>query len=350
MKRQAVTIYDVARAAGVAPSTVSRAFSRPGRVNSVTAQRIRTVAEELGYRVNPTARAPLPARTRTLAVVVSDVGNPFFAEVLRGAQDAAAQGGYTTLLVDAQESDVLERAAVEHILSMVDGVVLSGSRIPDSTIRLIASQKPLIVLNRVMVDVPSVVPDNAQGMRLIVEHLTGLGHRTIVYAAGPPASWADGMRWRTLLEECSRRSVGVGRLGPFRPDVAGGLEAAEHFLSRPGTAVVTYNDQMGVGLMRGLATAGVSVPGQVSVVGFDNIEISALVTPALTTVATPLQTAGATAARQLVALVEGLGLRRRQPTVLPVELVLRESTAVRTRKRISPASGTTRASSSDRQA
>src|SRR3954470_16330843 len=115
-----VTIYDVARAAGVAPSTVSRAFSRPGRVNAATAERIRQVAEELGYRGNPLARGPSPARRHMIALVVSDVANPFYSEIIRGAQTEAARAGYTIVLPAAQESDRVERAALERALPSVD--------------------------------------------------------------------------------------------------------------------------------------------------------------------------------------------------------------------------------------
>src|SRR3954453_17165551 len=150
-RERAVTIYDVARAAGVAPSTVSRAFSRPGRVNAGTAERVRTVADELGYRTNPLARALSTARTGMVALMVSDVGNPFYAEVIRGAQTAASAAGCTILLADAQESGRRERSALERLLPTVDGVVLAGTRMADSAIRMIAKQKPVVVLNRAVV-------------------------------------------------------------------------------------------------------------------------------------------------------------------------------------------------------
>ena len=118
------TIYDVAKAAGVAPSTVSRAFSRPGRVNAETAERIRQVAEELGYRTNPLARALPTGRTSMLALIVSDVTNPFYFEIIRGAQRAANAADYTMLLADVQESGRLEREALERALPLVEGVVL----------------------------------------------------------------------------------------------------------------------------------------------------------------------------------------------------------------------------------
>jgi LacI family repressor for deo operon, udp, cdd, tsx, nupC, and nupG len=345
-----VTIYDVARTAGVAPSTVSRAFSRPGRVNAATAERIRQVAADLGYRVNPLARALSTARTHMLALVVSDVANPFYSEIIRGAQGQAAEAGCTLVLADAQESDRVERAALERVLPSVDGVVLGGSRMSDSAIRVIARQKPVVVLNRVVVDVPCVVPDNATGVRQAVEHLLRLGHDAITYAAGPEASWADGMRWRSLQDTAAELQVKVRRIGPVSPDVPGGMRAAAEVVGSTATAVIAYNDQVAIGLIRGLAARGVQVPRDVSVVGFDNIGPSELITPGLTTVAAPLRLEGATATRNLLAMIEGGQSRTGAPMVLPVRLVERGSTAQRRRKSTSPASGTTKVSPSARNA
>ena len=175
-----ITIYDVARAAGVAPSTVSRAFSRPGRVSAETAERVRRVAQELGYRANPVARALSTSRTRMIALVVSDIANPFYSGIVRGAQDAAGKAGYTVLLVDTRESDVRERAAVERAMATVDGILLASSRMSDSAIRMMSKQKPVVVLNRAIVDVPCVVTDIPRGMRRAAEwresHIDGAVH------------------------------------------------------------------------------------------------------------------------------------------------------------------------------
>lgn len=348
---RAVTIYDVACAAGVAPSTVSRAFSRPGRVNARTAERIRQVADELGYRTNPLARALSTARSHMIALAVSDVANPVYSEVVRGAQATAAEAGYTIVLVDAQESDRREREALERALPAVDGIVLAGSRMSDSAIRMIAKQKPVIVLNRAVVDVPCVVPDTPRGLRYAAEHLAALGHGCVTYVAGPEASWADGMRWRSLREAAAELQLRVRRIGPFSPDVPGGVRAAGELLrTQPTSAVVAYNDQLAIGLIRGLATAGVRVPADVSVVGFDDIVAADLITPGLTTVAAPLHIGGATATRHLLTMIEGARGRAGSPVVLPVRFVVRGSTGQRSRKRTSPASGTTKVSPSVRKA
>jgi len=340
------TIYDVAAAAGVASSTVSRAFARPGRVNFETAERIRRVAAELGYRANPLARALPTGRTSMTALVIADVANPFYNEIIRGAQVAAAEAGYTMLLADAQESSSLEREALERAMATVEGIVLATSRMSDSAIRMTAKQRPVVVLNRAVADVPSVVTDNPGGARRAVQHLAELGHRQITYVAGPEASWADGIRWRSLREAAAEHGLRARRIGPYAPTVAGGAEAMDDLRKQPGTAVVAYNDLVAIGLIRALTAAGVHVPREVSVVGFDNIFAAELVTPALTTVAAPLTALGLTGTRNLLAIIRGARPRSAEPVSLPSQLVVRASTAHRSRKRTSPAWGTTKVSGS----
>lgn len=198
--RSEPTIYDVARIAGVAVSTVSRAFSRPGRVNAETAARIRAIAADMGYRTNPIARALLSGHTSVIALAIADITNPYYFEIIRGAQAAAARAGYTMVLTDAQESDRLEREALDRSISLVDGVVLTSSRMSDSAIRMTAKLRPLVVLNRVVSGLPSVVIDSRHGMREAVAHLTELAHRELTYLAGPQAAWSDGVRWQALRE------------------------------------------------------------------------------------------------------------------------------------------------------
>jgi len=323
------TIYDVAAAAGVAPSTVSRAFARPGRVNSETAEHIRKVAAELGYRTNPMARALPSGRTSMIALVISDITNPFYNEIIRGAETAAGEAGYTILLADTQESDVLEREALDRAVPMVEGVVLATSRMSDSAIRMTAKQRPMIALNRAVADVPSVIFDNPRGIRRAVEHLAELGHHTIAYVAGPEASWADGMRWRSLREATIELELHGRRVGPFPPTVAGGAEAVAELVKQPYSAVVAYNDLMAIGVIRELISMGIRVPQDISVVGFDNIFAAELVTPALTTIASPRRMQGMTAVRNLVAMIGGARPRATEPVVLPIRLVVRESTARR---------------------
>ncbi len=340
------TVYDVARLAGVAPSTVSRAFSRPGRVSAETAALVRRAAEELGYRVDgPGDLVPPRTRSRTLALFVSDISNPFYFEIIRGAHDAASAAGYALILCHTQESGRNERAVVERSLSLVEGLVLSSSRMSDSGIRMIAKQVPTVVLNRVLPDVHSIVTDNPRGARRAVEHLGSLGHDQITYIAGPEESWADGMRWRSIREAGHELGIRVRRQGAYMPTVRAGLKAARDYAPHASSAVITYNDQLGVGFVRGCQATGLRVPDDVSVVGFDNIFIDDIVTPGLTTVAGPLHSQGSIGVSNVIGMIKG-ARPSFEPMVLPTRLVVRGSTGQRRRKSTSPARGTTKTSGS----
>ena len=321
------TIYDVARAAGVAPSTVSRAFSRPDRVNAETAARIRAIAAELGYRTNPLARALPTGHTSMLALACADITNPYYFEIIRGAQDAAAERGYTTLLSDAQESMTRERESLERALATVEGIVLASTRMSDSAIRMVAKQRPLIAINRDITDVPHVVADHAMSVRQAVDHLVELGHRQITYLSGPDAAWANGMRWRTLRTYAAEHEVQVRRLGPFAPTATGGRHAAEEFREHRTSAVIAYNDLVAIGFLRRLLAFGARVPQDVSLVGFDNIFVTQLTSPEITTVAPPLRTLGSMAVHNLLALIGGASPTTVRPLPLPTRLFARDSTA-----------------------
>ena len=341
-----VTIYDVAKAAGVAPSTVSRTFARPGRVNADTSAKIRQVAEELGYRANPIGQALTTSRTRLLGLMVSDVANPFYAQLIRGTQVAATEAGYEILLADCRESGTRERAALERLVPVVEGFIIGSSRMPDSALRTIAKQRPMVVLNRELRDVPSVVTDNPGGMRAAVDLLKELGHDSVVYVAGPEASWADGVRFRVLRDYGATVGLHTHKIGPFLPTFEGGLTAAAQLVEKPPTAVIAYNDLMATGVMHGLIRAGLKVPEQVSIIGFDDILTSRLLIPTLTTVAAPMRQMGITAVMNVVALINGAKAQGGGALVMPVQLKVRGSTAQRRRKRVSPALGTTMVSGS----
>ena len=322
---RAVTIYDVAREAGVVASTVSRAFARPGRVNAATAERVRLAAERLGYRINPLARALPTGRTSIIALTISDVSNPFYTEIIRGAQAAAAEADFTMMLTDGQESDVLEREALERAIPIVEGLVLATSRMSDAAIRVTAKQKPMVVLNRSIPEVPSLVTDNASGVRQVALYLQERGHRGITYVAGPEASWADGARWRALRNVAAEMHLTTRRVGPFSPTVKGGELAATKLKGHPPTAVLAYNDQIAIGLIRTFIAAGIGVPDEVSVIGFDDIFASSLITPALTTVAAPLRQMGAIAVHNLLAIIKGAQPKAGEAFVVPTHLVQRDS-------------------------
>lgn len=320
------TIYDVARVAGVSPSTVSRAFSRPGRVSAQTAEKIRQVAEELGYRSREVSRTAAKSTTKVLGLAVADITNPFNFRVIRGCQAAAAEAGFVITLNDAQESEALEREMLRRSLPLLDGLIVASSRLSDTELRTVAKQLPVVILNRRVAGLHCIIPDMAHGVRKATEHLLALGHRNITYLAGPEASWADGMRWRAMRDSAKELGFTEHRVGPFAPTLQGGRGAAEVIAARRLKAVVCFNDLMAIGLMQGLAERGIKAPEQISIIGFDNIFASALVTPGLTTVAAPLTMLGDSAVRYVVASLAGHKSAETAPVSVPVRLIVRHST------------------------
>ncbi|UGQ13963.1 LacI family transcriptional regulator [Yinghuangia sp. ASG 101] len=310
----------------MATSTVSRALTRPGRVSAHTAAHIRRVAAELGYHANPLGPGLRTGRTSMLALVVSDVTNPVYTEIIAGAQSAATEAGYILVLIDAQESDRYELGGLERALPAVEGVILAGTRLSDAAIGEAAGNRPVVVLNRDVADVPGILLDSEHGMRAIVEHLSTLGHRTLTYIGGPQASRVDGARWRGLLDAARDLGCTARRSGPYTPTVRGGQQAAEALWGALPTAVVAYNDQLAIGFMLALQHRGVRVPEHVSVVGFDNVLPAQIVTPALTTVGAPLRTQGRAAVNAVLTAMKNPAAVLRRPITLPVKLVIRDST------------------------
>ena len=171
----------------------------------------------------------------------------------QGASEAARVAGYALLLADTSESGHIEREAVERTLDLVEGVLLTSSRMSDSAIRMIAKQKPVVLLNRQMPDISCITIDNPRGVRRAAEHLGMLGHRTITYVAGPAASWTDGVRWRALREAAHELELRVHRIDPEdAPTMATGYRAAQRLADEGATAVLAFNDALAVGVMKGL--------------------------------------------------------------------------------------------------
>lgn len=350
-----VTIYDVAEAAGVAPSTVSRTFSRPDRVSSRTADKVLAAARELGYRLASEVRPGRPRprnRSSLLGLVMADVTNPFFHEVMRGADHAARVHDMAVTAINASESARRARKAVERLTPVVDGMLLASARLSEGEIRKIARTIPTVVCNRPVPGVPSVLVDNHDGAMRAVLHLAMIGCRTITYLAGPEGAWADGMRWRGILDAVgsvsvdeAHRTTSPRRIRPTEaqtklmaglpvhlqrldePSARGGARAFEVWRKNPTDAVICYNDLAAVGFIRQARANGVRVPHDVAVVGFDNTELTVMVDPALTTVAAPLRSVGRVAAANLISLVQGADVPLDRPRLLPTRLIVRGSSA-----------------------
>ena len=323
--RTPATIYDVARAAGVSPSTVSRALNKPGRISEKTEKRIRQAAAELDYRLNPMARALYTGRTGTLALVLSDITNPVYFDLIRGAERVASSAGSTLILAESQESPDQELSSAEKLQPAVDGLVLVGSRLSDDDIRDLADAKPLVVVNRPVVGIPSVVADITPGVEQLLDHLQALGHRSIGYLSGPAASWINQLRWTTLFDHAVERGMSIVELGPSAPTRDGGAALLPRVRAAAVTAVVAYNDLMAMGLLRACRDPDIRVPDDLNIVGFDDIFGADLTSPALTTVRSPMREIGEAAVRTLLADIDGGSSDGKHP--LTTQLIIRESTA-----------------------
>ena len=326
------TIVDVAAAAGVAPSTVSRAFSRPGRVNRHTRDHVLLVAEKLGYEPNPAAQALESGRTRTIALLVPDITNPYFSGVIKGAERASAAAGLTLVLGDTQENPAHEEQLLRRLARSVDGFVLSAPRLPDDELHRAAERSPITLVNRATPGIACVVADFDNGTEQIVDHLASLGHESFVFAGGPAESWSGARRWLGLRRAARKRGMSAQRFGPYTPTLAGGPAAADAALASGATAVVCHNDMLAIGLLGRLAERRVDVPHDLSVAGFDNIFGADICNPPLTTLSEQTQDSGARA-------VEALVQQIRQPVtdpptrVLATQLIVRASTGEARRPR-----------------
>jgi LacI family transcriptional regulator len=298
------------------------------RVSDATRARVRRVAEELGYRPNLLARGLVRRRSYAIGVVVPDLSNPFFADVVSGVERVAAGEGFAVLLCDAREVPAARH--VETLRSrLVDGVIIDAvgaASLPDAA---------MAGLNVVLVDEPSerwpgVASDAEQAGRLAAEHLLELGHRALAFLG--PATDIHGFRMRERGFVRAARGAGVelpsGWLRRVPPTVAGGQAGMRALLaarSRP-TGVFCVNDLVALGALKTCLSAGVEVPGEMSLVGCDDIEMARVVTPELTTVAVPAREMGARAARLLIRQVEGVQGGGRPGKALPVRLVARGTT------------------------
>lgn len=323
-----VTIHDVAAQAGVHVSTVSRAFTQPQRLSIATRDRVLATAASLGYRPSRLAQALITGRTGNVGIIVPDIANPFFASLIKACQERARKSDYAVFVADTDEDPELEEELVGAVAKQVDGVVLASTRLRDEVVVRLRQSTPLVLVNRKVGDVRSVVMDVGAGMAEAVEHLAGLGHRDIVHVSGPAASWTAEQVKSALTKVTAARKIRLREVGPFHPTFDGGHEAgaAVAAAARDGaTAVIAYNDLICLGLLHVLPRLGLRIPDDLSLVGVDDVPAARFAAPPLTTLAMPTYQAGLTAFDALQAVLDpSAGI---EPLAsLPVSLIVREST------------------------
>ncbi len=345
-----VTLLDVAQACGYSVSTVSIVLSEAPlsrNVAAATRERIRKMALQLGYHPDAHARSLRRRRSQTIAVLAYDLSDPFCIPIVRGIQAGLQPLSYLPLLMDAQT----QRRLFDNYLKMIlerraEGVIVVASWIFEET-NLLAdikkNQVPIVVVGRDLTNrrFSSLLVDNEAGGALAMRHLTDLGHRHIALIRGPEQLFDSEPRWTGMRRAAEDAGVQIDPRLVFQlpnlTDPASGFEGGLSFAKRmletrlPFTGVLAFDDLTALGVVRGLAEAGLRVPEDCSVVGFDDVPPAIVATPGMTTIRQPLREMGLLAAQWNVQAIEASREGHRSPVHLHSavpELVVRQSTAL----------------------
>ena len=328
------TIHDVAKLAGVAPITVSRVINHSGYASAETRRRVEAAVAELGYVPNRLARSLRVKRTNAIALVLTDITNPFFTTVARGVEDVASAAGYSVTFCNTDEDAAKEQRNIDLLLQQqVDGILLVPALSSADAVQAIqAHDLPVIVLDRRVpgAEADVVRCDSAGGAYELVRYLVGLGHRHIAMLGGPAGtSTADDRLsgYRQAMREAGLEEQ--VETGSFTQ--TSGYEMAQRTLSRSPqpSAIFAANNFIAIGAMKALQEAGLNVPEDMALVGFDDLPAALVMFPFLTVAAQPAYEMACKATELLLARIEGEGPEAVQEIVLPTELIVRQSSGTR---------------------
>ena len=308
-----VSIKDIARAAGVSHPTVSRALAGSPLVAPATRERIQRIARELGYTPSAIARGLVSRRTASIGLVVTTIADPFIAEVAQGVEQTALDHGYSVILCNCNAEPERELACVRSLHEKrVDGIIVTSSRVGSLYVDLLTELGvPIVLINNQHAGryVYSIRTDDLAGGRLVGEYLAGLGHRRIAYIAGPASAYSSAERLQGCRLALRERGLDVPAEwvvpGNGNPD-GGGVGVARLLAgtTRP-SAIFCYNDMTAFGALSALKAAGLRVPADISLIGYDDIAFARLVDPPLTTVAQAKFTLGQQAMETMLRLLHG---------------------------------------------
>lgn len=326
---------DVAARAGVSVATVSRALSTDGKlVSAPVLQRVLQAAEELAYHPNNLAKNMRSGSSRTFGLVISDIGNPFFTAVARGAEDAAQRHGYSLVLSNTDENREREAASISVMAAeRVAGVIVATTNANLEALRRLAAVGiPIVAIDRRVVGVPTdtVAVDNESAAYEAVDHLVRLGHQRIAMVGGPKDANTARERYRGYERVFRDNRIAVPddlfREGNFRE--TGGLAMTRELLdlTHAPTAIFSVNNLTTIGVLQGLRERGVKMPSEMSLVGFDDIPTGELLEPPLTVIQQPTYQIGAQAAELLIRRL-GEPTAAVQEVLLAGKLIVRGSTA-----------------------
>jgi len=321
-----VTIHQVADAAGVSIATVSRVMRQTETVRADLAERVRGEAAKLGYQPNAAAQGLATGVTRMVGVVVPNLANPYFYDIIKAMNAEASVDGYRMLIADANEDPAEELELSRSLQRQVDALVLVSPRMSVDTLRELENQaRPVVLVNKATIGVglSSVSVDNHSAMLELAGHLAILGHTHAAYLAGPEQSWQQQERWRAIAQ-ATAFGLRVTPI-PAGASIEAGYAALDAALELKPTAIMCFNDLVAFGALSRLTELGVDVPGEMSLTGFDDIAFARFARPPLTTAVSPQRDLGRLAWRLVVQVLAGE--RPAQQPLLPIPMVVRGSTA-----------------------
>lgn len=329
------TIRDVAKLAGVSVTTISRFINKNGYVNAITEQKIKQAIETLRYEPNSVARGLAGKKTKTVALILPDISNPFFSELARAVEDVAQMYGYTVILCNSDDQGSKEKTYIDVLMNKyIDGFVFASHTIVKNDVtQLMEKNIPFVVLDRAPAEgeCSIVRSKNRDGARIAVKHLLEIGCRKIAHIYGPQDLTTARQRligYEETVKDYPWYTPSLLESGDFRID--GGMRAVEQLMKRHPDVdgLFAGNDLMAVGALKALHRMGYKVPEQVAVCGFDGIRMTEITQPELTTVAQPIYEIGAMVTRILIKKIEGI-LEQNETYELDVKLIERESTTRR---------------------
>jgi LacI family transcriptional regulator len=326
-------ILDVALKAGVSIATVSRVVNKSDhKVNPATREKVLAAISELDYRPNALAKGLLMKKTMTIGIIIPDISNPYYAEIVRGIQDTADLAGYAVML---HNTDRKQERIIRYIYLLreksVDGVIFCGGIINGyETLSILKELKErVVVVGRHEVDFPAVMVDNMGGATQAVQHLIDLGHRRIGCIAGPEGSTTAADRLTGYRNALAQNGMALNeqlvKRGTWNPE--SGYLLARELLEEPEkpTAIFSANDQMAFGVIKAARELDLAVPGDLAVVGFDNVPTGSYFDPPLTTVEIPMYDIGVAAMRMLIDLLSREKFNKLR--LFNTKLIVRGSTA-----------------------
>ncbi|MGP4076893.1 LacI family DNA-binding transcriptional regulator [Halobacillus sp. K22] len=331
---------DVAKLAGVSTATVSRVLRNPETVTKTTKEKVLEAIEELKYQPNMLARHFRRSETNTILVVVPNIINTVFAEIVGGIEEEAAKNGYRVLLRNSNNEIDSEYGSIEHMKQrQVDGMIMLSPKLDEDTLLDISEKYPIVLATAHLdgTKIPVVSIDNVSSSKKATKHLLNLGHKRIAHISGPLYSLISKYRFKGYREAMKENGIefdtNLIREGEFTFE--SGYEQTLKLLDQkfPPTAVFAASDEMAMGVINAAKHRGIKVPEELAVVGFDNIKFSAIFDPPLTTIAQPKFGMGKRAMEMLIKRFNGESLDQMEHT-LPDELIIRESCGAKLREEL----------------